>query len=325
MKALRLESVGRVHTVEVPPPSATADGKEVLLTVTHCALCRTDAKMWRHGHRDLELPRIPGHEVCGILEGEPGHYAVWPGVACGVCPYCSSHMENLCPSMKIIGFHRDGGLAEQMLVPRECLLPLPPRLKPHLAVLAEPLACCLNAVHQAKTRKGDRVLIFGAGPVGLMMSLAVRALSAQPTMVETSSTRWQKIKSFCERTGLKVEPQTPMEAFDVAINAATSLDTFTHGIHGIKPGGCFCLFSGLDAKGLVPSSLLNEIHYRQLNITGAYGCTRKNMREALEIMASHPGPLEELVEGFVGLEGVKEMFPAILRGEVMKIIVPLSS
>ncbi len=325
MKALRLESAGKLHFLDVPVPSPPETTKEVLLKVTHCALCRTDAKMWREGHRDLVLPRVLGHEICGTLEGEPGHHVVWPGLSCGECQYCSGGMENLCPSMKIIGFHRDGGLAERLLVPRDCLLPLPPALKPHVAALAEPLGCCLNAVHQAKVQQGDRVLIFGAGPVGLMMSLAVRAMNAEPTAVETSSTRRPKTKAFCERTDLRIEPTVPRETFQAAINATSSLETFAQGIGAIGPGGSFCLFSGFDGRGALPASILNEIHYRQLSIVGAYGCTRKNMKEALELMALRPGPLEDLIEGFVGLEGVKEIFPAMLHGEVMKIIVPLQS
>ncbi len=76
MKALRLESAGKLHFLDVPVPSPPETTKEVLLKVTHCALCRTDAKMWREGHRDLVLPRVLGHEICGTLEGEPGHHVV---------------------------------------------------------------------------------------------------------------------------------------------------------------------------------------------------------------------------------------------------------
>ncbi len=325
MKALQLESPGQLRFLEVPDPCASPNLDEVILDVTHCALCRTDAKMYHEGHRDLTLPRVLGHEFCGTLEGEADSFVVWPGVACGTCDHCAGGRENLCPSMRIIGFHRDGGLAERVLVPRGCLLRVPDSLRPDLAVLAEPLGCVFNAFHQVKIREGDRVLIYGAGPLGLMMSLVVQAFNAEAWVVEKSSTRTSKIKPFCRSTGLEVTATPPRETFQVAINAAASLDAVTDGVSRVKAGGCFCLFSGLPAAEAVPANLLNEIHYRQLNLVGAYGCTRRNMADALELLASHSKTLELLIEGLIGLEGVREILPALLRSELLKIVVRIRS
>src|SRR5210317_1602656 len=77
------------------------------LGVIYCAVCRTDAKMWNEGHRDLVLPRVPGHEVVAI-DTAGKRFAVWPGINCGVSGYCFNGRENWCEHMKIIGFHNDG-------------------------------------------------------------------------------------------------------------------------------------------------------------------------------------------------------------------------
>ncbi len=321
MKALQLKSFGRLEITEAVDLHLSASPDEVVLNVTHCALCHTDAKMWHKGHRDLRLPRVLGHEICGTITDKPGYYVVWPGVACGACYYCTTGTENLCPSMEIIGFHRDGGLAQQVLVPKISLLQIPDGLRPDLAVLAEPLGCTLNALHQANVGKGDMVLIEGAGPVGLMMSLAIKALGAEPTVVEKSSARMHKIKPFCKKTVLKIETAAPHDTFHVVINAASTMDAFVDGIAKVKTGGRFCFFSGLRGGDVLPASVLNEIHYRQLTMVGAYGCTRKNMEEALRMLTLHADAVELLVEGFVGLKGVGDVLPAILRGELLKIIV----
>ncbi len=110
MKSLQLVKTGSLVRKDIPIPVPGAD--ETLLNVTRCAICRTDAKMWGKGHRDLIMPRVLGHEICGIDEKTGRRYALWPGKACGCCGQCRTGSENLCSSMRITGFHTDGGFAE---------------------------------------------------------------------------------------------------------------------------------------------------------------------------------------------------------------------
>ncbi|NLI32165.1 MAG: alcohol dehydrogenase catalytic domain-containing protein, partial [Deltaproteobacteria bacterium] len=81
MKALQLDIHGRPTITDVPLPDPGKN--EILLRVTHCAICRTDARMSLTGHRDLCLPRIPGHEICGLEERTGSPFVVWPGQVCG--------------------------------------------------------------------------------------------------------------------------------------------------------------------------------------------------------------------------------------------------
>src|SRR6056297_2322888 len=85
----------------------------VRVRVLCCAVCRTDAKMWSEGHRDLVLPRVPGHEIVAV-DQSGARYVVWPGISCGVCPSCLAGQENRCRYLKILGFHKDGGFADQV-------------------------------------------------------------------------------------------------------------------------------------------------------------------------------------------------------------------
>ena len=75
-------------------------GGLVHLKVLFCAVCRTDAKMWSQGHRDLVLPRVLGHEMVVLHEESGTQYTVWPGQHCGQCMYCLQGRENLCQQMK---------------------------------------------------------------------------------------------------------------------------------------------------------------------------------------------------------------------------------
>lgn len=317
MKALRLHEPGRLSLEETADP--VPGPGEVLLRVTHCAVCRTDAKMWRMGHRDLIPPRILGHELVG--EGPDGvRYAVWPGIACGRCPACRSGAENLCPEMRIVGFHRDGGFAERVAVPESGLLPVPPEVPGTVACLAEPLACAINGLDQAGVRTGDRVLILGAGPLGLLGGLAARRRGAVPAIGEIRPERLAETREFRERAGIAADGGQPAE-FDAALNAAPDGTAVAEALSRLRPGGRFCLFSGL--TGGSPPSLadFNRIHYRQLSVAGAYGCTRDGMKKALQMLAECPNEAALLVEAEAGLADVPGLLPAILEGRGLRRVI----
>lgn len=320
VKALRLENIGALELTDIPAPQA--DGNGTVLKVTHCAVCKTDAKMWRMGHRDLALPRVLGHEISGISE-TLGRVVVWPGRSCGHCDPCLNGLENLCRDMRIIGFHEDGGFAEYVRVPEASLLAIPDDLPGDVAALAEPMACAVNAIEQAEVAAGETVLIYGAGPVGLLVAVAVRALGARPFLKEINPQRRRQTEHFRRRIGARsIENQTfEKQAFNVVVNAAPSTDTFVDGLSRLPGGGRFCLFSGLTDHRDVPASIINEIHYRQLRISGAYGCTAKQMENALGIISDFRHEIEWLIEARVPLAAVPSVLPRIADGLALKTIV----
>lgn len=321
MKALQLDIHGRPTITDVPLPDPGKN--EILLRVTHCAICRTDARMSLTGHRDLCLPRIPGHEICGLEERTGSPFVVWPGQVCGVCDQCLSGRENLCEHMRIIGFHRDGGFAELLAVPKSCLIPIPQAIPFHVACLAEPIACTRNALELAGLSDGKHVLIFGAGPVGLMMSLTATSMGADVHLVECDRLKLDRSREFREHIQVQSSTSCPKSGFDVAINAAPSMDAFREGISSLKPGALFCLFSGITGESPLPSSLINEIHYRQLRIVGAYGCKREHMTQAVRLISDHTELMELLVEELIGLEKSPDALRKILSDRVMRYVVQL--
>jgi threonine dehydrogenase-like Zn-dependent dehydrogenase len=320
MNALQLESIGVLNLKQIPVPQPCAD--EVLLKITHCALCRTDAKMRERGQRDLVMPRILGHECCGVLEESGNRFAVWPGNACGHCKHCQRGAENLCRDIQIIGFHRDGGFAEYAAVPKSSLIPIPDDLSSDVASLSEPLACGLNALEQVQLRPGHRVLIYGAGPVGLLLGLAVQAKGAQAFIKERNPDRLIQAQDYQKQAGISwLREQEGTSDFEAVINAAPSSDTFSDGLKHLADGGCFCLFSGLTDDQRVPISVLNEIHYRQLRVTGAYGCTRSQMKDALKILSDYKNVVTLLIENHITLEDIPDILSKMLAGQALKFVV----
>jgi L-iditol 2-dehydrogenase len=319
MKCLLLETVGHLRPAEIPPPKPARD--EILLRVSHCAVCRTDAKMWHEGHRDLILPRVLGHEICGWDETCGSRFVVWPGTSCGECAPCRTGLENLCRHMSILGFHRDGGFAERVSVPTSCLIPIPETLPGHLACFAEPLSCALNALEQINLSSGMTLLIYGGGTLGLLMAMAARALGVEPFLVETNIRKLDRSRDFRASLGISGSLACDGGDYDAAINAAASPVTFLEGIFKVRPGGCFCLFSGFSDGDPIATGLINEIHYRQLHLVGAYGCTRNNMERALILLQRYKDDVELLIENRIELEQVPDMLPAVLSGQVLKFVV----
>ncbi len=319
MNLLQLERPGSLRLKDTPLPKAGPE--ESILKVTHCAVCRTDAKMWDRGHRDLVLPRVLGHEICGYLEDSGKYFVVWPGKACGYCAQCKAGAENLCESMQILGFHRDGGFAEYVVVPKSSLLPVPHDLPGKVACLAEPIACAINALDQANLISGSHALIYGGGPVGLLMALTVKARGANPLIMEISSAKLGRSEEFRNKVGIKAALQPSRSHFDIVINATSSIDVFAEGLNRLQDGGMFCFFSAFTDCSPVPADLLNEIHYRQLKCAGAYGCTRKQMKEAVETLLNYRDEVELLIEGDIGLDQVSSVLPRILGGQVLKFVI----
>lgn len=323
MQSLLLDKIGslRLEFVSEPVPKTG----EVLMKVSHSAVCRTDAKIWKFGHRDLVMPRIPGHEICGRVSGSEKRYVVWPGTSCGKCPQCLGGAENLCREMKIIGFHENGGFAEFVAVSGKSLIAVPDDLPGHLACMTEPMACAVNALAQVGAGKGERVLIFGAGPVGLMIALAVRCNGGIPFIQEINSRRIEQVKAFLDGAEVGILTDESELEFDRAINAAPDSVTVTQGFSRLKPGGTFCLFSGLIGDAPVPMSTVNRLHYRQLRLVGAYGCTRLQMGKALGILTDHSDIMRLLIQDRISLDRVPAVLPKLLAGESLKYIIELDS
>ena len=115
-----------IEEVEIPVPG----NGEILLKVEACAICGTDVKTYRHGHKNIVFPRITGHEVTGTVAktgknvksvAEGTRVAVAPAIPCGACYYCRKGFQSSCENLKAIGYHYNGGFAEYMLVPGDAV------------------------------------------------------------------------------------------------------------------------------------------------------------------------------------------------------------
>ena len=190
MYALAIDAPGTTAYREVSDPAPGAG--EVLIRVAAAGLCGTDLHIYR-GEYEAQYPVIPGHEFAGTIaalgEGVDGlslgqRVAADPNVFCGRCTYCRREMHNQCLNLRAIGVTTDGAFAEYVLVPREVVYPIGD-LPFEQAAFIEPLSCVVYAMQRARPNPGDRVLLFGAGPMGcLLTQLLARSGAAQLVVVD---------------------------------------------------------------------------------------------------------------------------------------------
>jgi (R,R)-butanediol dehydrogenase / meso-butanediol dehydrogenase / diacetyl reductase len=159
------------QVVELPDPAPGPD--ELLIRVAACGVCGSDIKAQPFMPAGIVMGHELGGEIVAVGSGA-GHWrtganvAVLPVISCGNCAYCAAGMVAHCSQTRYLGMGPDlGGFAELAVVPARHAFALPEGLHSTYAALVEPFAVGLHGVHSAEIRPGDKVLVVGAGGVGL--------------------------------------------------------------------------------------------------------------------------------------------------------------
>jgi L-iditol 2-dehydrogenase len=292
---------------DIPVPSCPPGG--ALVKVEACSVCGTDVKMLENGHKDLRYPRVLGHEIVGRLvelRGDAGEVQtgdrvqVWPGISCGHCRPCLRGNDNQCQSQGILGFNVDGGYAEYVALPpgnvqHGGLNRVGHDADPVLLSLSEPLACCLNAQILCGVSEGDRVLILGGGPVGAIHSILAKYRRAEkiivsermPDRVSILRDRVDRVVDTANEDLVRtVMEETDGEGADVILPATPEVPVNGSMMKLMAPNGRLCVFSG-PRKGEHETAIdVRSMHYRELTMVGAYGCSSSHDREAVRLIGS---------------------------------------
>src|SRR5271157_5652121 len=199
-----------VRVEDVPKP--TAGTGEVVLRVHRCSVCGTDKRIYKHGQKNVVPPAITGHEIVGtVQEIGPGvdgglsigqRAVVATVVGCGKCIYCRRKQYNLCDSFTAVGYDYAGGFAEYVKIPAAAvaqgnIILVPNSMSLERAALIEPLSCVLNGQEYLSPQPGDRAVVFGAGPIGLMHASILKARRCAPIIVsDVSQERLDYVREF---------------------------------------------------------------------------------------------------------------------------------
>jgi (R,R)-butanediol dehydrogenase / meso-butanediol dehydrogenase / diacetyl reductase len=318
-------------TAPMPTP---ADG-EALLRVRRVGICGTDLHIFQ-GHLDHRVPRggIIGHETFADVVSAPGgsgfhegdRVVVEPVQFCGECRACRMGATYLCYQLKVLGVDVTGGMQEYWAVPAARLLKLPDSVSDHDAPLIEPLAVATHDVTRAEVKSGDRVVVFGGGPIGTLIALVSRQRGAEVKVVEINPHRVEMLKRF----GL--DPIGPGEDVKAAVNAWTG---------GTGADVAFEVSGSPDAAALVTEVVrvwgtvsiiaihsepvpfhLYSLFARELKVHGSRLYTRSAWEEAIRLVATGAVNVGPLVSRVIPLDDLQHgMEEALGGGPVMKVLV----
>lgn len=335
---------GEFAVHDVPEPAISAD--EILLRVTASAICGTDIKITRHGHRKLRDGQriILGHEFVGEIaevgSGVSGYdvgqrIGVAPDAGCGTCEACLRGQTNYCPDYTAFGIDMDGAHAPLVRIPAKFiaqgnLVPLPDGIPDRAAALLEPLSCVLSGVRVSRIEMGDTVVIYGAGPIGLMhVMLCCISGAARIIVVDPAAERLPAALKL--GADLTVDPseqsvadvvrdETNGYGANVVITACPAAAAQEEGVSLLAPFGRLCLFGGLPngAEGIRFDS--NAVHYRNLLVTGSTGGSVADYRAAVRLVAAGRIDIKRVISSDFRLDEVEEAYSCAANGPDGKVV-----
>ncbi|MCS6846409.1 MAG: zinc-dependent alcohol dehydrogenase family protein [Anaerolineae bacterium] len=171
---------GTISIERVPDPTCAPD--EVIVKIAIAGICGTDVHIYRNEYLS-KFPLIPGHEFGGtvvevgsaVRDFKAGdRVAVDPNISCGQCEFCRSLQPNHCLNWRGVGITQSGAFAEYVAVPARVTYKLPDGLTDQQAAFIEPLSCVVYALNRIRVHPADEVLVFGAGPMGLLLIQALK-------------------------------------------------------------------------------------------------------------------------------------------------------
>ncbi|GAA1941473.1 zinc-dependent alcohol dehydrogenase [Kitasatospora viridis] len=326
------------RTLDVAPGSSEAPGPgEVQLAPEYVGICGTDLHIF-HGDMDarVKTPAVIGHEMAGRVvqvgpevEGwQPGDLVtVIPLRWDGTCPACRKGHQHVCQQLDFIGIDSPGAMQQRWTVPASTLVRLPEGMPLDHAALVEPTAVAVHDVGRAGVQAGERVVVVGGGPVGVLIALVARAQGAEVRVVELSEHR----RKLAAELGLAVwnpatedvpelvRQWTGDAGADVAFEVSGAANGVETAIEVLAVRGRLCLVA------IHPSPRVVNLHrffWRELTLVGARLYDRGDFERAVELLADATIPAAALITGTVPLARAQEAFEALeAGGNVMKILV----
>ncbi|MEX2374886.1 MAG: alcohol dehydrogenase catalytic domain-containing protein [Dehalococcoidia bacterium] len=304
--------------MDVPTPEPAPN--EAVIAVERVGLCGSDVHLYIGDHPYSQYPRIQGHEFSGLVAELPESYtgrlrigdrvAVEPLVACGACYACLRDRPNCCEHLAVIGAHRDGALRDQINVDVKTVYPVGD-LDAELAALVEPVSIGCQAVERGMIGPKDRIVVYGAGPIGQAVMLAARSKGAEVMVVDLLSSR-RELALFLgaeavadgasEHLDRTIKDWTNGSGPGVIVDATGVPRVVQRAFEQVAHSGRVVLV-GISVEHL--SVPLNDYIRKELTVYGS----RNNagvFRDAIELVRAHRDRIRSLITHRFSLEEIQE-------------------
>jgi 2-desacetyl-2-hydroxyethyl bacteriochlorophyllide A dehydrogenase len=335
MRALLCANPGELRIVERPKPPRGPG--QALVRLRRAGVCGTDLHIFDGTQPYFEYPRIIGHELAGeIAEVGPSslfragqQVAIMPYLSCGTCVACRRGKTNCCQRLSVLGVHRDGGMADYVSVPEANVIAAD-GITLDQAAMVEFLAIGAHAVGRGAVEWGNRVLVVGAGPIGIACMIfaklrgAVTALDRREDRLAFCAR--EIAVDHCIRTSADVTAElsraTYGEFFDCVFDATGSAKAMNAGFDYVAHGGAYVLVS------IVRETISfsdPEFHKRETSLLSSRNATRRDFEDVLEALRGGSIPAAALNTHRAELNEAPELFPVWIKPEtgVIKAIIEI--
>lgn len=319
---------GQFSLTKASRPEVAPDGW-VLVDINRVGLCGTDFHIFEGKHPFLEYPRVIGHELSGrIAVSAAGWHqgqavTINPYLSCGACLACRKGKPNCCTQIAVLGVHRDGGMCDRIAVPAGNLYDAD-ALPEGAAVLTEFLAIGAHAVRRAGAAPGDRVLVTGAGPIGLGVALFARLNGAEVHLRDSSALRLRAMAAFGFDRCTTPADSLPDEGFDIVFDATGNARAIEAGFAHVAHGGTYCLVSVVKDDITFSDP---EFHKREMTLMGSRNATAEDFRAVMDAFASGAIDPGQIISATLPLADLPSRFPALVadREALIKVVVQIGA
>lgn len=341
MKAAVVYGKDDIRIEEYPTPKAGAG--EMVVKIKASGICATDVKTLLGQGLPKDLPTILGHEVVGEVfelgEGVEGYregerVAVYPIAVCGECYYCKRGRHNLCMKEFGLGHGINGGFAEYVKLPKQILniggvVRIPEGLSYEKAVLAEPLCCGLGALRANRVQRGDKVVIVGAGPMGLIHLKVSKWAGATVIMADLLDRRLKTAAQMGADYCINVSEQNVVDEVkkitegagaEVVITSLGIPKVIEDSLKLVRNGGTFNIFGGPPAGQPITVDP-RWLHYSEIVITGSFAATPDDFNQAVRLIAAGEIEVEDLISDRYTLDNMLDAVERAKKQEMIKGIV----
>ena len=319
MIAAQIHSPLEAKILDAASPEISPD--DVLIEVKNAGVCGTDLHIWHGSYALARYPIVPGHEFSGVVAAvgervtgfkKGDRVTADPNLPCYRCAFCQRRQFNQCLNLEVLGVTRSGAFARFVAAPESAVYPIGD-LPFDEAALLEPLACVVWGLKQVQLEAGDRMLIFGAGPMGILMMQAVmRAGAASVVMVDKEPWRLKIAEDLGASAVVRADSLNPQtfkdlapHGFEVVADATGVGSVIGQTFQYVRPGGKVWVFGVAAADARVPFSPF-DVFRKDLKIIGSFALN-KTFHEAISLvqgggvklspLISHALPLSDFAAG----------------------------
>ncbi|CAI7581546.1 unnamed protein product [Penicillium pancosmium] len=339
-----LEGIHKVKFEDRPIPELK-NPHDVIINVRYTGICGSDVHYWEHGSIGsfvVKEPMVLGHESAGIITKVGSsvttlkvgdRVAMEPGIACRRCEPCKSGKYNLCENMAFAATPPyDGTLAKYYTLPEDFCYKLPEALSLQEGALMEPLSVAVHIVRQASVSPGQSVVVFGAGPVGLLCCAVATAFGASSVIaVDIQQSRLDFAKDYATTSTFMPGKVSAIEnaermkqennlgaGADVAIDASGAEPSVHTGIHVLRNGGTYV--QGGMGRSEIQFPIMAACS-KELTLKGSFRYGSGDYKLAVGLVASGKVDVKKLITGTVQFEEAEQAFKEVKAGKGIKTLI----